>query len=332
MKKILFFAAIAAAAMTSCSQNDLKNQQQTKSITFDNAYIGKAAKGAPVTGISFADGATIGVYGMNTTASINMMENQEITRNAGVWTYSPVQFYAKDVIYSFTAYAPYNKNLSIATGTLPSYSVSTEIASQVDLMYTQEAATTTWDGKAESTPKEVQFVFKHALSQVKFSAKTVGDYSALYTVKVTGVTIEGVNSVGTLTLASGAWDAWGTPAAYTQSVNNVVITNKVAQLANADGNVLMLIPQAWTADLNVKINLDVTAIVEGGGNPEKAGVKVVTATIPASKWMRNAIYNYQMSLDLSTILDMKPIVFGDPTIESWTSESTVDINGGAESI
>lgn len=329
MKKILFFAAIAAVALTSCSKNESVDQANGKAIGFDT-YIGKVTKGVPVSGIEFKDGQTMAIY--STKDGAVDMNGVIATRATGAWTYSPIMYYVKDLPYIFAAYAPVAP-AGATMADVADYTVDIDIAKQVDLMYAPAATTPViWDGQQATEMAPVKFTFKHALSQVKFSAKATGDFSKMYTVKITGVTVKGVNSVGTLTTATDTWAALGTPADYVQSVEDYTLAagdyvslanNKVAE----NNNILMLIPQTWATELDVEVALTVEAIVSGGGDATLDGAKTLTAKIPAGAWERNKIYNYQMALDLTTILNLKEITFDDPAIEDWAPETNTPIVG-----
>lgn len=318
MKKLLFLAAVATLAITSCTKTETIDQSSNaKAITFDT-YIGKNVKGVPVNGTSFAEGTTMVIYATKDGASF--MTDVVATKSASGWGYSPILYYSKDVDYVFTAYAPdTNPKIDISSGTIVGYTVPTAIADQVDFMYTPAAITRNWDGQAATVIPQVQFAFAHALAQVKFSAKSAADYSSQYAVKITNVTVKGVNSVGDLTLETSTWSNQSAPVDYAQSVADFTLSTSMQSLLNsktpADNNVLMLIPQSWTSELEVQVTLDVTATA--AGDVANNGEKTFTAKIPASAWERNKIYNYQMTLELSTILNMKEITFGDPSISVW---------------
>lgn len=317
MKKILLFAAIAAATMTSCSQTESVDQAKGKAIGFET-YVGKTNKGVPVTGTAFADGATMAVY--STKDGVADMNNVTVTKADGKWTYSPVMFYVKNLPYIFSAFSPAPAPAGAAMGTVTDYTVDPDITKQVDFMYAPATNSVTWDGEAGTVMAPIQFAFKHALSQVKFSAKATVEVSDMYTVKITSFAIKDVNSKATLTVAGDSWSAATTPVDYAQTVADFTLGTTMAPLADADNHVLMLIPQTWTTGLEVIVALTVEAIVPGGGDATLNGDKSITARIPAGTWERNKIYNYSMSLDLSNILNLKEIAFEDPTIEDWTPE------------
>lgn len=63
MKKIMMFAAIAVAALSSCSNSEVVDMSAGNAIGFET-YVGKATtKGTPVSGGTFADTSTMRVWG-----------------------------------------------------------------------------------------------------------------------------------------------------------------------------------------------------------------------------------------------------------------------------
>lgn len=326
MKKMLFAATIAAAALAGCSK-DTVNEAQPQAMSFET-YVAKAVRSTPVTGTQFADGSKIGVFAYNTNAdawsAANIgtyaayMTNVELTKASGAWTYSPVKYWVAGKKYTFFGYAPYDASATVANGVL-SFTVPTTIADQKDLMYALPLTDKSWDGATESVPA-VTFAFHHALSQVKFSLKTAIDYSELYTITLKSITVKDVNSVGSLSLLDGSWSTLGTPASYAAVVNDALVLNHSAYQATQKGtDVLMLLPQTLT---NTKVEIVLTVAAKADGDASKNGDQTVTATIASGQWEANKIYNYQVSLDLNTILGLKEMVFGDPTIEDWPASAT----------
>lgn len=325
MKKMLFAATIAAAALAGCSK-DTVNEAQPKSMSFET-YVAKAVRSTPVTGTQFADGSKIGVFAYTAPAawatdgiagSSPYMTNVELTKSSGAWTYSPVKYWVAGKKYTFFAYAPYDASASVASGVL-SVTVPATIADQEDLMYALPLTDKSWNGTDESVPA-VTFAFRHALSQVKFSLKTAIDYSELYEITLKSITINGVNSVGSLSLLDGTWSALGTPSNYEAVVDNTLVLNSNGyQATGKGGDVLMLLPQSLA---NTKVDIVLTVTATASGDASKNGDQTVTATITSGQWEANKIYNYQVNLDLNTILNLKDMVFGEPSIEDWPASAT----------
>lgn len=329
MKK-LFFAALAVAAFASCSQSETidENASAKKAMTFDQAYIGKTTRGVPVAGTAFADQSTMGVFSTGALTTADNMVNQKVTYDGGIWTYSPQKFYDQGQIYAFDAYAPYKEGVTSIDDMFTNYQVVEDIAQQVDLMYAQTVPTAPWDGQPSTVMAPIQFTFKHALAQVKFSARTIADYTGRYDLKITKLVLKQVPSTATLTRSTDAWSTPTVPVDYT-IISDQALTQNMDLITNANNDVLMLIPQTWTTELSVDITINVQDAA--GHTPDASVTKgdhTITATIPvpvapATGWERNHIYNYQLSLDLDKILNLKSIIFGDPVIEDWAAEENI---------
>ena len=320
----LFITALAVATLASCSQSETiyENASTKKAIAFDNAYIGKTTRAVPVSGNAFGENTSIGVFSTSTDGATNLMTNQEVRFSAGGWTYTPQQFYEKDKTYKFDAYFPYKTGVSSIADLYSDYEVDADITKQVDLMYTNGTEVERmWTDDLD--PDMVQFSFKHALAQVKFSARTVADYSSAYTLKITGLTLKNVLSKASLTRNTDTWSTPTTPVNYTITTDQL-LGQDMELITTADQDVFMLIPQTWDTDLEVEITINVEDAPDHTADiAVSKGEHKIKATIPASPdkgWERNHIYNYQLNLNLDNILNMKSIIFENPIVEDWAAE------------
>lgn len=314
MKKNLTMLAIAAIVAAGCTESEVIEKSQKMAIGFDT-YVGKNTRGVPNTSTAFPEGSTMGIFATKVGAATNdVMNNQLVTKEASGWAYSPVKYYEANEQYTFNAYAPYIASEgSIASETgLTNYVVPTDITQQVDLVYANKVTVdVAADGSLsidESPTDNVKFEFRHALSQVKFSAKldaapAEGDF-----VKVTSITIDKVKSTGTFTFADGLWNVNSeTTAKYAVTPTAPVELNNTAStpVSPADGHVLMLIPQ----ESEVTIALELS--VKKGDKTENK-----TYEVPRTdQWYRNNIYHYTITVKTNSI------EFGDPRIEIWESSN-----------
>lgn len=332
MKK-LFFAALAVAALASCTQSETieENASAKKAMTFDNAYIGKNTRGVPVEGTAFAEGATMGV--VCTESSTPIMTNQKVEFNAGAWIYSPQQFYELNKTYSFDAYAPWQDITGFTTidELYKDYQVGSDITKQVDLMYVSNSVQSVWDD-ASKTPAPIQFAFKHALAQVKFSARTIADYTTKYDLTITKLVLKsGVQDKATLTRNT---DTWSDPTVeLTNCTMNTsqTLDQNMKMITTTTNDVFMFIPQTLTKDIEVEITVNVQhhsgytdAAVTDKEYTISATIKAETNPTLQQKWERNKIYNYQLNLNLDNILNLKSILFDAPTIEEWSAEENIN--------
>lgn len=190
MKKTVFMAMAAAIAMTSCSQDDLVNNENfenSQAIAFES-YLGKSAQ----TRASVIDKESLKVEGFavnayytkNVTFSADdassydkFMENTKVTFNKEkeAWTYSPVKYWPNISGHkvSFFAYAPYSdENISANEGGFSKidFMVNSEVLKQVDLIYNAQT-----DVAKQDVTGKVSFNFAHALARIGFSVQVVVD-------------------------------------------------------------------------------------------------------------------------------------------------------------
>lgn len=249
-KTYLCTALLAGLVAAGCSQSetigDMVDGAQTP-VAF-GTYVGKATNGRASEKTAFAENDKIGIFGYYTTLAnysavtnnpTNFMFNQEVTKGASDWTYSPLKYWPNDVNseqgkgkVSFFAYYP-----MAATGTaialdgtfstakigdpLIIYTASDQ-TKQVDLLWGVNITGTPYldQTKPTTTTEKVTFTFKHALARVGFKIKLADDILADNPNETT-VTIDKIEFGGKLTSADkeGVLTGSLTPSA-TLNLNN----------------------------------------------------------------------------------------------------------------
>lgn len=231
MKKVIFLAIAAAAALTACSKSEvIDSKYGNDMIGFEN-YLGRDAQTkASVANIDVLKGETyagIGLFGYYTgkdswktgevTVGINpaanlwanqllkwgVPSNTELGTEA-TWTYSDIRYWTNAVDkYSFLAYAPYN-TVTVSDDTdaddlAITYKCPISEGGNVDLLYSNNNKNIT---KGEGI---VGLNFQHALARVTVKAKaSTGAFAFdIKEVSLTG----GFITEGTLTLATGTWNS-----------------------------------------------------------------------------------------------------------------------------
>lgn len=258
MKKILF-AAVAALAITGCSQNEeIEKAAQTTEIGF-NAIVKNTTRAAVtniknlgnfkvhsyITGTTFDGSTELGTAYMNGV----LFETKDNT----TWTTSDTKTYywpsdAKSV--QFFAYpSTLISDFSIPdTGTAgyPSfnYTVDNEADEQVDLVVAYESnKTATSEGVNAG---KLTLNFKHILSRINF-AYIPGNTNLTYTVTAVKIAdIKGGTAKYTFSASNGAWDVTsGTSKEYTYTVtqSSNVVENKSYYMLGGEDASLMLFPQ-----------------------------------------------------------------------------------------
>lgn len=234
MKKMIFFAAIAALALGSCTKTEITGKTEQNAVSF-GSYVGSTpVSKATVGDIDLAklqaseDG--FGVYCYYTAkdnykageSKPNFMLNQKVTYSSGAWTYSPLKYWPNNDgdKLTFRAYAPYSDGSANCISNLPgeddarttlTYTIDT--TNPVDLLYAGS------EGLSNCTKPSVtgttNFAFKHALSKISFTyqasvdAVTPGsnDVDANTTINLTAVKVVGsaLSESGTFNFATGEW-------------------------------------------------------------------------------------------------------------------------------
>ena len=303
MKKILF-AAVAALAITGCSQNEeIEKAAKTAEIGF-NAIVKNTTRAA-VTNIknlgnfkvhSYITGTTFGGSTELGTAYMNgvLFETEDNT----TWTISDTKTYywpsetTKSV--QFFAYpSTLISDFSIPdTGTAgyPSfnYTVDNEADEQGDLVVAYESnKTATSEGVNAG---KLTLNFKHILSRINF-AYIPGNTNLTYTVTAVKIAdIKGGTAKYTFSASNGAWDVTsGTSKEYTYTVtqSSNVVENKSYYMLGGEDASLMLFPQ----DVAKKVITVTYTSKDDDGVQVFSGDK--TVTLPDnSKWEvgKNILY------------------------------------------
>ena len=223
MKKFLFLA-IAAAAMTSCSQDEVLEVAQKQAISFGNAFVGNATRAAIDNTYSGNTALTkFNVYGTVTgTGTAYIFQGDEVTGKIGdpTWSCNNVQYWIPQATYKFMAIAD-AESVSPANDlpTTISYKDATTAADAVqkDLLLseleTNGIRTVTTDESATPTENPVEFTFSHLLSKAKFTFTHSAYQNATgttYTFDVKNIRFVNVKKEGTYTIATKNWEATGT--------------------------------------------------------------------------------------------------------------------------
>lgn len=353
MKKIMMFAAIAVAALSSCSNSEVVDMSADNAIGFET-YVGKiATKGIPVSGVAFADASTMRVWGCTSNDKLgtdyaavtglipNLNTGTKVSKAAGVWGYTPLAYWKANVAHSFFACSPFinDSSLSYDQGTIK-YIVKDNVSEQVDFMVADPIKNTKWNGSDEVQSQT--FTFHHALSQIKFSAKIVADTeeSVAKNIRVKSILMENMEAGETVasTLANtnvvnviGKTDAnaityavaaTGTVSGYTVTPITPIVLPAASTtpadytvVNHADADVLMLMPQTTTG----KVRFTITFVYDNAttSNLEKDASFITNA---AQTWAPNKIYSYKFDINMPNVMEQKAVVFGEPTIVDWSND------------
>lgn len=326
MKNLFLAATIAALTCAGCAKEDAPAGPEDLAVKF-STEISSVTRTEPTTAKNFADGESFCVTATQTpdAGAGTWMDNITLTRTAGKWVGAESYKFVMGNQYNFCAYAPAKAALDMTDTEAVPYTVSKTLTEQKDLLYATASKDYT---KAGETPN-VKLTFEHALSQVLFSAMTVKDYSAFYTVTVKNIALKKINSQGSFKFSDGSWTLATPEVPLDYAIDaNQVLTSTDTDIAATGKHVLMLLPQDPSGK-TLTVTFDVAA-VDGKGNTNAAGAgKTIEITIPASStaWEKGYAYTYQIKLNLDETLGWTaPATFDDPTISEWKDGGKIPVN------
>ncbi len=306
MKKILF-AALAALAITSCTQNEEIEAPSQKSEIKFNTAVSKTSRAADITTDGFkafksyaynhanawTSATTINSFFSNidysTTDNTNWIGKKNDVTQTFYWPATDyVSFFAYfDASNSATWGEPDAKGAPTLT-----YTVQDKVNEQKDLVVA-ELLDKQRNQTAGGTTATVSLVFKHALTKIGFQIKGEGT-SISYTVnsitinaKNKGIYTYSATTTGANTeTVLGNWDTTaGTKTSYviTLEADDKIITaaESATSLTNNEKYVAMLIPQDLdenvTIEVNYKAELNGVTLCDKTTNPEVITLKDTTA-------------------------------------------------------
>ena len=303
MKQKLFFIAVAAMGMASCSQDE------STGINNGNAIDFRAALGTRAVETTTANLDKIVVTAIDKNDA-NYFTDAEFTKNDAFFTSTPAYYWPGDGSdLSFYAYSPAASDLGATvtinstTKTLVDFSPKANIQEQKDFV------TANATGNKTNETAGVALTFEHRLSQIEIKAKNANEG---YVYKIQGVRIAQPVSKGTFDFSNNTWSLG------TEKVNYEVLYEGAektlaadAQGLMADGGNAMLLPQeltAWDAE-NDKSNANKGAYLAVKVNiTTKDGARVYPVTsVGEYDWVAVAIdtdwqpgQKYVYTLDFST--------------------------------
>lgn len=327
MKKLFFATALVALACAGCATEDEPVVPGDLAVKF-TTEIASVTRSTPNEKTNFENGDKFSVtatQALGAATASTWMNNLILTKSAeGKWSAGDSYIFMKGYKYSFAAYSPTETVLTMSDPTAVPYTVSATLADQKDLLYAVASKDFT---KADETAT-VKFTFDHALTQVKFTAKTAKDYSAYYTVTIKNIALKGLNSEGTLNFSDGSWTL-ATPAVsldYSVAYDKVLTSVDVADMTTVGNDVLMLIPQDPVGAKKLVVTFDVAAVA-GKGDSSLAGTgKTLELDMPSKAWASGYAYTYQITLNLDGTFGWIASDIADPTINPWQDGGKVPVN------
>lgn len=261
MKKLFIPCLMAAALLSSCSNDEIVEQRQAAEITYAPA-VAKATRGVTTTD-NITEFIVDGYHNTDTKSDLYISGNA-FKKVENAWTSNGTYFWPYSGSIDFYAYSPielknkvsYSEVDGVRTAVLQDYEVDTNNSDYKDPVYAVVK-----DMSLESAGgNPVTLDFKHILSQIVFNVKNTNE---LLVVDVHDISIANLASKGTYTLPNatttlkggpeGTWvlaDKVGigkTYSAYISGVEGITPESGVVSFATPEHGSMFLLPQTATA-------------------------------------------------------------------------------------
>ena len=303
MKKFLFLGIAATAMFASCTNDEMVEMNPQSAIGFET-FVDKSTRA--VTDVTTTNLTAFEVYGWRTKDSNTeqIFDAQAVTANAGVCTYSPLQYWVGSYKYDFEAVAPKSGDKGVTVDDSHGASTITFVSdSETDLIYAsanKDLSTTT---NLETNPGEVELVFDHLLSRVKFSF--VNGFPANSDVKLTVTNVK-INNAGTTAICTPSTETWAAATSFSEVNFASTDVVNIAGTKSAETEHKYLIPadiKAYTVTFDVEMTQ---------GGVSDTFNHTVTLSQDALVLQAGKSYNLTATLNYENINpdgDLFPIVF-----------------------
>lgn len=268
MKKILF-AAMAALAITSCTQNEIdgidnEKQDPRKEIKFGYTAVTRATAITTPTLGNFTVNAYANEAGTySPTGAITIIDNGYFIRSANEWGSTNKYYWPTNKKVHFFGYNAKSDSATFvkedAGYPTLQYEVATDVNKQYDLLVAKLENQT-----YNPTSNKISLGFKHALTQVVFSLKG-DDANVTYTVQ--SIAIKGIYKNGTYNYETEAWGNQTTKetTGYTATPGTAITVNGTteANFSTDNNTTFILMPQTIPADAKITVTYSAKITLNG---------------------------------------------------------------------
>lgn len=321
MKKILF-AAMAALAITGCSQNEEVEAPAKKAEISFGTVVKNTSRATAMVTDNFLTFKVLGYnIGDNDFQSSETLGNP---LNANGSTYSRkdnTEAWSGDTYYwpskatekiCFFAYSPESIESYSATTGYPTFGYTIKnVEAQEDLV-TAKAMNLL---KSEN-PSEVSLAFSHALTQINFSATLEVDFTYV----ITKIEIQKVANTGTYSYETDKWSSQSGEATYIYAGKYETYAPTTDQdkgnefSFSTNDNALMLLPQTFPTASTAKIAITYS-VTASNGQETFNGTKEVELK-ETTAWEEGKNIRYNLTLPTGA----EKITF-TPSVNTWGSEN-----------
>lgn len=338
MKKMLLVLGVAAAAMTSCTSDELIEVNQSSLIKFE-PFVNKGTRSVQDTN---GDISKFYVYGCHTEADVvSDFINVPVTKN-GTWEYytgvgndQENYRYWTSALYYFGAYATKNESGQLGNGTDVAFDQVNNKLTFTDFTVNDDndlvADVMTFQQASLENPETVQFTFRHLLSKIQFSFKNTHS-AAGTTMDITDLQIDKCRVKGTCVVTA-TEETWSELAADENDGTNTEEVTRVLALHNVtyEGiaingtyvNNTLVVPGEIQDDYKVSFKVTFKNAQDQiiGERTYAGNSAIALKTNAVNVWEPGYVYNYIAELSL----DLFPIKFG-VSVTDWNSDLNGDDN------
>ena len=320
MKKMLLMLGVAAAAMTSCTNDEVVEVNPASVIKFES-FVNKGTRAVTDTDEDITKFYVFG-YHETTTTPVNDFINEEVSKGNEKWDYDG-DVYWTVAQYYFGAYATKNASDQLTANTQVSFANRTLTFTNYTVNDDNDLVAALVEkpvGSITTDPGVVGFNFQHLLSKIQFTFVNNVTNHKMY---ISNVNIAKYPATGTCTYSStGAeWDL------VEDSENKPLSTTAENAGIVKDGTYsdnFLVIPTPAATTISDEYTVTFKATFKNASG-EIVSEKVYPATklnADVLQWKPGYVYNYKATL----VLDQKRIEFGAPTVTPWNSN--LDDNNG----
>lgn len=329
MKESLFMMGVAIAALSSCTQNEVLDIAESNTIQFGNSYIGKPTRANIINAESELE--NFYVYAKTSTDNWtsnteNLFTNENVYRGPEGWGYDNLKKYDNSKKYSFAAYSDGGNGTTTGkldagvTFTAPTASSTAKLKiAGYETTNDNDLLVAISESVLADDQLEVQFAFKHALSQIKF---TMHNPLGNNPIRVENFKVVGFYDNGTLTYqllndpvkSDIQWsDVYNSGSGSTKTIENIALGD--ATTDNPAVGVFTVIPQQLQ---NLTVSFDATlynaATGLKEGETEKFSTTINVADLLNENYKPGFIYNFKMTLNMGYIY------FDGITVDEWDAD------------
>ena len=397
MKKYFILAVAAFMTIAACTKVEPTVKDIDRPIQF--SVINHLQQTKATTGLEYPTGVPFGTFawwtendwtGAATDQSYVFMNNEEVSYKTAdqVWSPSQTYYWTKSGKLTFASYSPYvNDETKASKGfsAIPTYSATNGFlfnnytvvnATNVDLMYANLAANctqstneggslvydgTTGENGTDHGYKGVPTIFNHALCQLQFEFRALGNLNPnvdKVIIEVTGVNISNIDKTGSFTQtpavttpATPRWATTHTPTTATANydfspaatISMEVKADNTENRANitytATGITRILLPQALqnniattdppiatTTDQKLVVTYNIKSHYKNMADNEFATESNVTSTVrlyngSITEWKENQNITYRITINPYS----SEVITFDPAVVDWQTANSNDI-------